>query len=214
MMQTIRQAFTILRQNPLLSTISILGTAFAITMIMAIVITWQTKYADLEPEVNRSRCLYFSAMHMQGKENKDRNNYSTPSAAFMKDKCLHEKSDFVFETVFSSEEKLEFVKKAKEAGFFIRLFFVCTSDPAINVNRITQRYLDGGHEVPISKVISRYYKSLSNAGLAISMVDRAYVYDNSIENQMPQLLFRTISGKMFKQYSNTIPEWARMLVQE
>ena len=69
-------------------------------------------------------------------------------------KCLHEKSDFVFETVFSSEEKLEFVKKAKEAGFFIRLFFVCTSDPAINVNRITQRYLDGGHEVPISKVIS------------------------------------------------------------
>ena len=78
MMQTIRQAFTILRQNPLLSTISILGTAFAITMIMAIVITWQTKYADLEPEVNRSRCLYFSAMHMQGKENKDRNNYSTP----------------------------------------------------------------------------------------------------------------------------------------
>jgi len=74
--------------------------------------------------------------------------------------------------------------------------------------------LDGGHEVPISKVISRYYKSLSNAGLAISMVDRAYVYDNSIENQMPQLLFRTISGKMFKQYSNTIPEWARMLVQE
>ena len=37
-MQTVRQAFTILKQNPLLSTISILGTAFAITMIMAIVI--------------------------------------------------------------------------------------------------------------------------------------------------------------------------------
>lgn len=34
-MQTVRQAFTILKQNPLLSTISILGTAFATTMIMA-----------------------------------------------------------------------------------------------------------------------------------------------------------------------------------
>lgn len=66
-MQTVRQAFTILKQNPLLSTISILGTAFAITMIMAIVIIWQTKYADLEPEVNRSRCLYFSAMHISSK---------------------------------------------------------------------------------------------------------------------------------------------------
>ena len=42
-MRIIRQTFVILKQNPLLSTISILGTAFAITMIMAIVITWQTK---------------------------------------------------------------------------------------------------------------------------------------------------------------------------
>ena len=61
-MQTVRLSFTVLKQNPLVSTISILGTAFAITMIMAIVITWQTYYADLEPEVNRSRCLYFSAL--------------------------------------------------------------------------------------------------------------------------------------------------------
>lgn len=62
-MQTIRQAFILLRQNPLLSTIFILGTAFAITMIMAIVITWQMKYADIEPEVNRNRSLYISKMH-------------------------------------------------------------------------------------------------------------------------------------------------------
>lgn len=84
-MQTIRQAFILLRQNPLLSTIFILGTAFAITMIMAIVITWQMKYADIEPEVNRSRSLYISKMHLQGKENKGWNNYTACSPAFMKD---------------------------------------------------------------------------------------------------------------------------------
>lgn len=91
-MQTIRQAFTILRQNPLLSTISILGTAFAITMIMAIVITWQTKYADLEPEVNRSRCLYFSAMHLSSKTKEGRHSYTTPSPAFMKE-CIQPLSE-------------------------------------------------------------------------------------------------------------------------
>ena len=103
MMQTIRQAFTILRQNPLLSTISILGTAFAITMIMAIVITWQTKYADLEPEVNRSRCLYFSAMHVQGKENKDWNNFGKPSAAFMKE-CIQPLPEVEACTAFSTAD--------------------------------------------------------------------------------------------------------------
>lgn len=103
MMQTIRQAFTILKQNSLLSTISILGTAFAITMIMAIVITWQTKYADLEPEVNRSRCLYFSAMHVQGKENKDWNNFGKPSAAFMKE-CIQPLPEVEACTAFSTAD--------------------------------------------------------------------------------------------------------------
>ena len=64
--------------------------------------------------------------------------------------CLEENTSFVFETVFSSQEKLDFLKKAKEAGFFIRFFYVCTNNPQINVLRVTQRFLNGGHEVPIS----------------------------------------------------------------
>ena len=127
--------------------------------------------------------------------------------------CLEKGRDFVFETVFSSPEKLEFLRKAKDAGFFIRFFYVCTSDPTINVARITQRYLNGGHEVPISKVISRYYKSLVNAEEAISFVDRAYIYDNSINNQLPRLLYRTADGTLFKQYTDDIPEWANMLLK-
>ncbi|TWV15189.1 FtsX-like permease family protein [Bacteroidaceae bacterium HV4-6-C5C] len=83
-MTLIRQTYTLLRQNPLLSTISILGTAFAITMIMAIVIVWQTKYSNLSPEVNRDRCLYITALHLQGKPNKTNNSNSMCSASFMK----------------------------------------------------------------------------------------------------------------------------------
>lgn len=128
-------------------------------------------------------------------------------------KCLQHGRDFVFETVFSSQEKLEFLYKAKQAGFFIRLFYVCTTDPAINVGRITQRYLNGGHEVPISKVISRYYKSLQNAAKAITIVDRAYIYDNSIDGQLPRLLYRTVEGVVFKKYTDDIPEWAQTICQ-
>ena len=130
------------------------------------------------------------------------------AATRLRYECLEQGRDFVFETVFSSPEKLEFLYKAKDAGFFIRLFYVCTSDPAINVARITQRYINGGHEVPISKIISRYYKSLVNAAKALPLVDRAYVYDNSVDNQLPQLLYRTTEGKLFKQYIDEIPEWA------
>lgn len=128
--------------------------------------------------------------------------------------CLEQGRDFVFETVFSSAEKFEFVRKAKEAGFFIRFFYVCTANPTINAQRIAKRFMDGGHEVPISKIISRYYKSLELAAQAIAIVDRAYIYDNSVENALPQLLFRTTEGNVFKQYTSDIPAWAQSLVMK
>lgn len=126
--------------------------------------------------------------------------------------CLEEKRDFVFETVFSTDEKLEFLRKAHEAGFFIRLFYVCTKSPEINAARIAKRYMNGGHEVPISKVISRYFKSLEQAKKAIAFVDRAYIYDNSVEDQLPRLLYRTADGVLVKRYTDDIPEWAQVLL--
>lgn len=119
----------------------------------------------------------------------------------------------VFETVLSSEEKLEYIKKAKEAGYFIRVFFVCTESPSINAARIAGRYMEGGHSVPIEKIVSRYGKSISNCKKLIMLVDRLYVYDNSIENQPARLLFRIADGKIIKQYLQNLPRWAEILKQ-
>ena len=126
--------------------------------------------------------------------------------------CLNNGTDFVFETVFSSAEKMDFVQKAKDAGFFIRIFYVCTESPLININRIAQRYLNGGHEVPISKAISRYYSSLENISKAIKIADRVYLYDNSIENAAPRLILRTVDGIIAKQYTDDLPDWVRAIL--
>lgn len=125
---------------------------------------------------------------------------------------LQKRVNFVFETVFSSQEKLDFLKKAHNEGFFIRFFYVCTESPEINVIRVAQRYLNGGHEVPMSKIFSRYYKSLTLASQAIQFVDRAYVYDNSRDNELPRLLYRTLNGKIHKRYTKDIPDWADSLI--
>ena len=126
--------------------------------------------------------------------------------------CLSNGTDFVFETVFSSAEKMDFLRKAKDAGFFIRIFYVCTESPLININRIAQRYLNGGHEVSISKTISRYYSSLKNISEAIKIADRVYLYDNSTENSAPRLILRTTDGRIAKRYTNDLPEWVRAVI--
>lgn len=134
-------------------------------------------------------------------------NYSSD----LREKCLAEKKSFVFETVFSAQDKIDFVIRAKQAGFFIRIFFISTSNPTINASRIATRVMEGGHDVPITKIISRYNKSIQNCKTVSSIVDRLYVYDNSIDDVDARPLFRLSNGTLAKQYTDDIPEWAQTL---
>ncbi len=120
--------------------------------------------------------------------------------------CLAEKRSLAFETVFSSPEKIAFIQQAISDGFFVRFFFICTNDPTICAQRVAQRVLGKeGHDVPIPKIISRYYKSLVNCKEILPHLDRAYFYDNSDENHNPRLLFRVSQGKVIKTYGKLTP---------
>lgn len=130
----------------------------------------------------------------------------------LREQCLRERKSLIFETVLSAYDKVDYIQRAKEAGFFIRLFFVCTSSPTINAARIAGRILAGGHDVPISKIISRYQKSIANCSLVSKLTDRTYIYDNSIDFDEAHLLFRLTEGKLKKQYVDVIPDWATAIL--
>jgi len=129
-------------------------------------------------------------------------------AAEIRERCLASGTSMAFETVMSAEDKVDFVQRAKAAGFFVRLFFVCTNDPSINAQRVALRVMEGGHDVPIPKIISRYYKSIGNLVELAPIVDRAYFYDNSPADADARLMFRTDDGVVRKTYCDIEP-WAR-----
>ena len=131
-----------------------------------------------------------------------------------REKCLTERKSFVFETVMSAEDKVQFIIKAKNAGFFIRLFFISTENPKINASRIADRVMKGGHDVPISKIISRYYKAIENCKTVSSIVDRLYVYDNSVDGEEAKLQFRLVNGVMGKMYVTDVPECAQAILPD
>ena len=130
-----------------------------------------------------------------------------------REKCLVERKSLIFETVLSAKDKIDYIERAKEAGFFVRLFFVCTKSPAINASRIAQRVMKGGHDVPITKVISRYQKSILNCKYIATKVDRTYLYDNSVDDAEQQLLIRLSDGIIVKRYVEQLPEWARQIIE-
>jgi len=129
-----------------------------------------------------------------------------------REKCLKNSKSLIFETVLSASDKIDFIQRAKLQNYFIRLFFIGTDNPQINSLRIAQRVMQGGHDVPIQKIISRYYKSIANCILLSKIVDRLYVYDNSVENGLTELLFRANNGKLVKQYA-PMHEWAKLIYE-
>ena len=70
--QYLKQALNMLRENPLISVISILGTALSIAMIMIVILDFQVQLTSFVPEVNRDRMLYVE----QGTEVKTNNSWS------------------------------------------------------------------------------------------------------------------------------------------
>lgn len=129
-----------------------------------------------------------------------------------RERCLSDQQSMIFETVFSADDKLDFIRRAKQAGFFIRLFFVCTESPMINAARIAGRVMKGGHDVPIAKIISRYQKSIINCKVSTGIADRVYIYDNSVDGHEARILFRFADGNIIKRYTETIPQWAQVLL--
>jgi predicted ABC-type ATPase len=133
----------------------------------------------------------------------------------MREECLKTGQSMLIESVFSAPDKLDFILRAKEAGFFIRFFFIGTDSPEINAARVIRRVLHGGHEVPIAKIISRYSKSIANASTALLPAVRGYVYDNSITDRNPKILFRTQGGEVFKGYSDIkLHPWAQLMCED
>lgn len=133
-------------------------------------------------------------------------------AAEIRENCLKESVSLAFETVLSMPDKLDFIRRAKHAGFFVRLFFVGTDDPSINAKRVALRVMEGGHDVPIGKIIARHTRSIANCTIATRLADRAYLYDNSVDDMPARLLFRTSEGKLVKHYGNTNP-WAQDILE-
>mgnify|MGYP006244902321 CR=1 FL=1 len=100
-------------------------------------------------------------------------------AAFIRYLLVKKQTSFCFETVMSHHSKVDFLRKANEQGFRTYLYFIATDSPHINMARVAERVLKGGHPVAKEKILSRYYRSLELLLDAVKTVDRAYIFDNS-----------------------------------
>ncbi|MBQ9060597.1 MAG: zeta toxin family protein [Firmicutes bacterium] len=130
------------------------------------------------------------------------------TAEKMREEALSRNIGFTFETVLSTERNLNLLRRAKEAGYFVRCIYVLTADPEINVMRVASRAQSGGHDVPEDKIRSRYEKSLAQIPQLIETCDVIHVYDNT---DTPFRIFKKRKEEYFFWES---PDWTMEEIEE
>jgi predicted ABC-type ATPase len=88
---------------------------------------------------------------------------------------------FCMETVLSDPagDKVEFLRAAKAKGYAILLVYIVLENVDLSRARVQQRVDAGGHDVPDSKLASRFKRTRRNAANALRVADIGIVLDNS-----------------------------------
>ena len=133
-------------------------------------------------------------------------------AAYLRDRLLAAKLSFTFESVFSHPSKVEELRRAKDMGYRVYVYFIATAAPTINVERVDLRVVQGGHDVPHEKIRSRYDLSLANLVPALRICHRAYIFDNS-GDESRWIAEVTPKGSLLIR-SATVPVWFKKHVLE
>lgn len=118
---------------------------------------------------------------------------------------INKMQSFSIESVMSHKSKIDLLKKAQENGFRTYLYYVATDDPIVNVERVKNRVLQGGHNVDEDKIKQRYVRSIELLKTAIKYANRAYVFDNSAEESI--LMIEITDGKTWEIKSDVIHPW-------
>jgi len=128
-------------------------------------------------------------------------------------KMVTSRRSFIFETVFSDPfgAKVDFLRDAQISGYHISVHFVGLWPPSLTIARVLTRVEEGGHSVPIKKILPRYERSLKNLAALVPFVDELTFYDNSWASEPHRKFACFEKGELLFQQS-PIPEWAKSLI--
>lgn len=121
-------------------------------------------------------------------------------------------ASFCFETVFSHPSKIDFIANAKALGFEVILVFIHLCSDELNQARVAQRVSEGGHGVPVEKIISRIPRTLGHIRTVLPLTDQAQIYDNSSLSE-PFMPIAHLAGSQITQQIEALPKWAVELLR-
>lgn len=133
-------------------------------------------------------------------------------AGVIREELVVRRESFVFETVLSDPTgaKIDFLRRAAEAGYTVILCYIGLETPAVSDERVAMRVMQGGHDVPVEKLVARFPRTLANLARAIRELPLVFVYDNSDLSAPFRLIAEYQNGELLKRIEPS-PSWFRQV---
>ena len=101
---------------------------------------------------------------------------------------IDKRVDFAFETTLAGRSQIKLLKKLRQDGWQINLFFLWIPDATFSKSRIRERVKHGGHDIPNDTIYRRFPRIMHNlVKIYIPLCDKVVCYDNS--ESEPVLVF-------------------------
>lgn len=111
------------------------------------------------------------------------------------------------ETTLPGEAIVRFAKQAREAGYFITLYFVGIENVEMAIERVKERVAKGGHGIEEAVIRKRFAALAGNLARLVPYCDVVYLYDNSRR-------FRQVAvmrGGVMVDIDPDMPLWLRLV---
>lgn len=100
------------------------------------------------------------------------------AAIRMINECLSKGVCFTQETTLSGQRTEKTARRARELGYFIRLYYVGLDTSIESLKRIRNRVEKGGHDIPCNDVLRRFESRYEDVKRILPYCDEATFYDN------------------------------------
>jgi predicted ABC-type ATPase len=118
---------------------------------------------------------------------------------------------FVFQ---SSVVDMDLLEKARSHDFDVKVIFIGTEHPDLNIARILSRVSRGGLFAPIATLHEEHGNGIRQLKTLAKTVDELVLLDNTVEGRAPRLVVQFVDGEIVK-LARTVAQWAqRVLAKE
>ena len=109
------------------------------------------------------------------------------------------------ETTLCGKSIFRNIKRAKELGYFVEMYYVGLDSAETAKKRVKERVKAGGHGIPEKDIERRYYESIKQLKEVLLMCDIVEIYDNTVAFTKVATFEK---GKCFFKNTN-MPKWMK-----